>query len=163
MSIQVVYPGEKHFKSFYEVLSVVAAERIYLEMLEAPPFEKVASFQRKLIAQNAPVYYAVSDNDVVGWCDIFPLENPRLQHRGSLGMGVGPEFRGQGAGSMLMAASLAHAKQFGLEKVELSVYTSNTAAISFYEKFGFEQEGLIRKYRKLDGQYFDCLAMAKFL
>jgi putative acetyltransferase len=78
-------------------------------------------------------------------------------------MGLLPEFRGQGLGSKLLSAVLDHAKKFGLEKVELNVYTSNTPAVALYKKFGFEQEVLIKKYRKLEGQYFDCLAMGKFL
>jgi RimJ/RimL family protein N-acetyltransferase len=132
-------------------------------MIEPPPLEKVASFQRDLIAKNGPVYYALNNDRVVGWCDVFPEKNPRQNHRGGLGMGLLPEFRGQGLGSKLLSAVLDHAKKFGLEKVELNVYTSNTSAIALYKKFGFEQEGLIKKYRKLDGRYFDCLAMGKFL
>ena len=163
MSIQIAYASEKYFKSFHEALSTVAKERIYIEMIEAPPIEKVSSFQSALISKNGPVYYAIKNDQVVGWCDVFPQENPRQSHRGGLGMGILPEFRGQGIGSKLLAAVLDHSKSFGLEKVELYVYTSNKSAIALYRKFGFEQEGLIRKYRKLDGQYFDCLAIGKFL
>lgn len=54
-------------------------------------------------------------------------------------------------------------KEFGLEKIELHVYTTNDPVIALYKKFGFEEEGVIKKYRKLDGEYFDCLSMAKFL
>jgi putative acetyltransferase len=61
------------------------------------------------------------------------------------------------------SAALEHSKKFGLEKVELQVYTSNLPAIALYKKQGFEQEGIIKNFRKLDGQYFDCLAMGKFL
>ena len=163
MNTQIIYPTEKYFRSFHEALSAVAEERIYIEMIQAPPVEKVSAFQSGLIEENGPVYYAINDERVVGWCDIFPADNPRLGHRGSLGMGLLPEFRGQGLGSKLMESVLEHAKHFGLEKVELHVYTSNTPAIALYKKFGFEQEGLIKKYRKLDGQYFDSLAMGKFL
>jgi RimJ/RimL family protein N-acetyltransferase len=163
MKTEIIYPSEKYFKSFHEALSTVANERIYIEMVEAPPIEEVSSFQSGLIAKNGPVYYAINNDRVVGWCDVFPESNPRQSHRGGLGMGLIPEFRGQGLGSQLLSAVLDHAKKFGLEKVELHVYTSNIAAIALYKKFGFEQEGLIKKYRKVDGQYFDCLAMAKFL
>lgn len=163
MDTQIIYGNEKYFKSFHEALWTVARERIYIEMIEAPPFEKIASFQQQLIGMNGPVYYAINADRVVGWCDVFPERNPRQNHRGGLGMGLILEYRGQGLGSKLLAAVLAHAKQFGLEKVELQVYTSNIPAVALYRKFGFEQEGLIRKYRKLDGQYFDCFAMAKFL
>jgi ribosomal protein S18 acetylase RimI-like enzyme len=163
VSTEIIYPNEKYFKSFHEALSTVAKERVYIEMIEAPPLEKVSSFQTDLISKNGPVYYAINNDRVVGWCDVFPEENPRQKHRGGLGMGLLPEFRGQGLGSKLLSSVLDHAKKFGLEKVELNVYTSNTPAVALYKKFGFEQEGLIKKYRKLDGQYFDCLAMGTFL
>ncbi len=160
---KIIYATEKYFSSFHEALSAVAKERIFLEMTEAPPLEKVAGFQLSLITKNGAVYYAINDDKVVGWCDIFPQENPRQNHRGSLGMGILPEFRGQGIGTKLIEKVLSHAKDLGLEKVELHVYTTNTSGIALYKKMGFEQEGLIKKYRKLDGRYYDSLAMGKFL
>ncbi len=163
MKTEIIYPTEKYFASFHEALSIVANERIYIEMIEAPPLDKVANFQRELISKNGPVYYAVNNEKVVGWCDVFPESNPRQCHRGGLGMGLVPGFRGQGIGSLLLSKVLEHAKSFGLEKVELHVYTSNHAAIALYKKFGFIEEGLIKSYRKLDGQTHDCLSMAKFL
>ena len=161
--IEIIYANEKYFPSFHQALSIVAKERVYIEMIEAPPLEKVASFQKDLISKNGPVYYAINGDKVVGWCDVFPEENPRQSHRGGLGMGILPEYRGKGIGSQLLQKVIEHAKTFGLEKIELNVYTSNVSAVALYKKFGFEQEGLIKKYRKLDGQYFDCLAMGKFL
>lgn len=161
MEVRIVYPSEKYFESFHKALSSVAKERIYLEMLEAPPLEKVTGFQQELISQNGPVYYAIHNELVVGWCDIFPMSNPRMSHRGSLGMGLLAEYRGRGLGSLLLKATLQHAQKFGLEKVELDVYTSNLTALALYKKFGFEQEGLIKNYRKVDDRYFDCIMMAK--
>ncbi len=163
MNVQIIYPNEKYLPAFHEALSRVASEQIYIEMIEAPPFENVSAFQKALMQNKGPVYYAVDDERVVGWADVFPEDNPRQCHRGGLGMGLLPEYRGQGLGSRLLSMALEHSKQFGLEKVELSVFTSNEPAIALYRKFGFEQEGLIKKYRKLNGQYFDCLVMAKFL
>lgn len=163
MTTQIFYAKPEWIPSFYEALAELARERIYIEMIEAPPLAKITKFQVEHIDKNGPVYYAVDNNKVVGWCDVFPEENPRKSHRGSLGMGLLPEFRGKGLGSKLLAAVLDHAKKIGLEKVELQVYTTNQPAIALYKKYGFEQEGLIKKYRKLDGQYFDCLAMGKFL
>lgn len=153
--------------SFYEALKSVAAEKIFLEMVEPPSLEKVMGFQQQLMQKNGPIFYAVNKTEnneqVVGWCDIFPNNNIRMSHRGSLGMGLVQEFRGRGLGSQLLAAALKQAKIYGLEKVELSVYSTNTDAISLYQKFGFEKEGLIKKYRKLDGVYYDGLCMGLFL
>jgi len=87
MEIEIVYPSEKYFRSFHEALSSVARERIYIEMIEAPPLEKVSSFQSDLISKNAPVYFAINNERVVGWCDVCPMNNSRQNHRGGLGMG----------------------------------------------------------------------------
>lgn len=163
MNIQINYASEEFINSFRSTLAHVASERLYIEMIEAPPLEEVIHFQKKLISSNAPVFYATLENQVIGWCDISISKNPRLSHRGGLGMGLLPKYRGHGLGSQLLHKTLEHAKLIGLEKVELHVYTTNTSAIALYKKHGFEQEGFIKKFRKLDGQYFDCLAMGKFL
>lgn len=163
MATKLIYPTENYFPSYHRALESVAKEGVYIEMIEPPPLEQVVVFQKSLIEKNGPVYYALEGDQVVGWCDIFPNENPRMNHRGNLGMGIVSGFRGQGLGSKLIEETLAHAKRFGLEKVELHVYTSNVSAIGLYHKFGFVEEGLIRDYRRLSGHTFDCLAMAKFL
>ena len=163
MSVTVTYADPKYFPSFREALKAVASERVYIEMIEPKPLDQVAEFQGGLIRDNYPVFYALEGERVIGWCDISVTANPRLNHRGSLGMGLIDGYRGQGLGSKLMDAALKHAQKIGLEKVELHVYTSNLAAIALYRRFGFEQEGLIKKYRKLEGRYFDCIMMGKFL
>lgn len=159
----VIYGDIKLIPSYHECLRTVAAERVYIEMLEPPPLEKVIGFQTELIQKNGPVFYAVDGEKVIGWCDVFPFSNPRQAHRGGLGMGLLANYRGQGLGSLLLNKTLEKAKEFGLEKVELNVYTTNTNAIALYKKVGFIEEGLIKNYRKLDGRYFDSLVMAKFL
>jgi RimJ/RimL family protein N-acetyltransferase len=123
----------------------------------------VTEFQKALIEKKGPVFYALDSARVVGWCDIFPESNPRLCHRGHLGMGLLAPYRGKGIGGRLLAATLDQARVFGFEKVELTVYTTNTAAIALYRRLGFLEEGLSKHYRKVDGRYFDALRMAKFL
>ena len=72
------------------------------------------------------------------------------------------KYLGRGGFSeIVIKDALQH--EFGLEKIELSVYEDNLPAVALYEKFGFVHEGLIRKYRKLEGRYFDAHIMAKFL
>lgn len=161
--VQIVRATVDLIPSFHLCLDTVARERIFIEMIEAPPLEKVSKFQTELIHSGGPIAYAIANGEVIGWCDIFPMSNPRQSHRGCLGMGLRKDFRGRGLGSKLLEHTMDQAKSFGLEKIELYVYTSNSAAIALYERYGFEREGLLRKYRKLDGQNFDCLAMAKFI
>jgi L-phenylalanine/L-methionine N-acetyltransferase len=48
-----------------------------------------------------------------------------------------------------------------LTRVELSVYTDNTAGVALYKKFGFEVEGTHRRYAFRNGQYVDAYSMAR--
>ena len=162
-SIQIIYAEASLIPSFHKALSAVAAEKIYIEAVEAPELESVEKFQGKLMSTNAPVYYALADRQVVGWCDISLKDNPRMKHRASLGMGIIDGYRGQGVGTQLLEAALKHAKEIGLEKVELQVYASNSVAIALYRKQGFVDEGCIRDYRRLDGRSFDALMMSRIL
>jgi len=162
--VKIEFASEPYIASYHRTLDAVAKERIYIEMVEAKPLQEVGEFQRKLIANNWPVFYAISAKDeVVGWVDITPASNPRMAHRGFLGMGLLKAYRGQGLGTQLLKRALDHAKKMGLEKVELTVYTSNAAAIRLYQKCGFNEIGIIKHYRKLNGQYYDCLEMELFL
>ena len=159
----IQYAEKSLIPSFYEALRSVAGEQIYIEMLTPPPLVQIIDFQTKMFAKGAPTYFAVDGSRVVGWCDITPIENPRQAHRGGLGMGLIAEYRGRGLGLQLIQAALNTAQTFGLEKVELAVYSSNDIAIRLYEKVGFVREGLIEKYRKLGDDYFDAILMGKFL
>lgn len=59
---------------------------------------------------------------------------------------VGSEFRGQGIGTLLIDALLAHVQATNGSVVFLEVRESNTAARSLYEKAGFRESGRRRLY-----------------
>lgn len=57
-----------------------------------------------------------------------------------------PSERGKGLGNKLLLALLENLKARGAEKCFLEVRVSNLAAISLYEKFGFEKIGVRKRY-----------------
>jgi ribosomal protein S18 acetylase RimI-like enzyme len=157
--IKISYGDLNYFSSFYETIGLVARERIYIEMIEPKPEEILRKFQENLIAKNLPVYYAMDGETVAGWVDVSVPENPRMSHRGFLGMGLRDGYRGKGLGSKLLEAAIVHAKRIGLEKIELSVYATNLPAVALYQKYGFTKMGGVYHYRKLDGVYYDTVEM----
>ena len=76
-------------------------------------------------------------------------------------MGVAATHRGQGIGTRLIAVTLEAAKANGVSRVELVVRTDNGRAITLYERSGFEKEGTLRRYMRVDGAWFDALLMAR--
>jgi ribosomal protein S18 acetylase RimI-like enzyme len=159
-AVEIVPIAQDHIESFHQALDFVARERRYLSFLEAPPLESVRAFVLDNIKQGYPQLVAVSAGQVVGWCDVVPKPRPIYAHVGVLGMGLLPEFRGQGLGDRLIRQTLAAARAFGLSRVELSVRENNAVAIELYKRVGFEIEGLQRNATKVDGVYENVVLMA---
>ncbi len=77
-----------------------------------------------------------------------------------LGMLVAAGWRGRGVGSALLGAGIAWAREAGAHKVALQVWPHNQAALTLYEKFGFQREGLLRRhYRRRNGELWDAVVM----
>lgn len=150
-------------ESYCNAVDKVARERKYLGATTGFPLERTIEFVKFIETQNLSQYYAIEDGQVIGWCDIIPKSHEGLTHVGVLGMGILCEYRGKGLGTQLMTHAIEHAKLNGIEKVELDVYESNSAAIGLYEKLGFTTEGKRVKGRKLDGVYDTIMLMGKFI
>jgi RimJ/RimL family protein N-acetyltransferase len=149
-----------HVEGFRRAVDVVARERKYLTFLEAPPLEESREFVLELIARGDPQFVAFHGEEVIGWCDIVRHRHAIHKHRGTLGMGILPGYRGQGVGLRLIQATLAQADRAGFVRVELSVHANNPRAISLYEKVGFAREGIQRDAICIDGEYCDSINMA---
>jgi RimJ/RimL family protein N-acetyltransferase len=62
-------------------------------------------------------------------------------------------------GQRLLEATIEMSGTSKLEKIELSVYASNIPAIRLCRKLGFEEEGLKKRGRLVDGVYDDILLL----
>ena len=78
----------------------------------------------------------------------------------SLGMLVDAEHRGHGVGAALLTAAVRWSKDRGAHKMRLEVWPHNGAARSLYRKFGFRDEGYLRRhYRRRNGELWDAVVM----
>ena len=161
--VQILPIAQEHIESYHQCLDSVARERLYLAWVQAPPLDSTRAFVLSNIAADVPQFVAVTDGEVVGWCDISPFRSEGFQHRGELGMGVCQRYRRLGIGQQLAARTIQRAKEKGLERIELEVFASNVPAIKLYEKMGFVTEGVKKKARKMDSNYDDVVEMVLFV
>lgn len=162
MGIRIVPIEEKHVEGFHACLDIVAKEKKFLAMQEAPPLESTRAFVKNVLATGEVQFVALYDDAVVGWCDILKLKLASFSHTGSVGMGLLPEYRGKGIGKRLLATAIEAAFASGMERIELMVYASNESAIRLYRSLGFAEEGRMIRKGKIDGVYLDMIAMALF-
>jgi putative acetyltransferase len=106
---------------------------------------------------------ACVEQEVVGVISLHQLPiASRRRHVGQIGMSVHDDWQGKGVGSALMQAVVDLADRWlNLTRLELSVFTDNTAAIGLYKKFGFKIEGTHEQYAFRDGVFADVYAMAR--
>ena len=153
---------EEDVVQFRDALDAVCRERKFLARPEAPPLAGVQAFIAANVKHDVPQFVAVENERIVGWCDALPGDFGTA-HVGRMGIGLVREYRRRGIGRRLMEATIKKARERGLEKLELSVYSSNEGAIAFYKKLGFEEEGRKKRGRLVDGLYDDVILMALVL
>lgn len=102
MDIAIIPTSPERIESFRRALDVVARERKYLALLEAPPLTQVREFVMDFIQKGGLQFVAAVEDEVVGWCDIQRHGFPSRAHRGTLGMGIVPAYRGRGLGLRLI-------------------------------------------------------------
>ena len=147
--------------TFRAAVDIVARERKYIALVEAPPIEQVRAFVARNVEHGYPQIVAAVDGAVVGWCNVPPASRAVSAHVGDLFMGLLPEFRSRGFGERLLRQAVQASDAFGFRRIELGVFATNIAAAALYRKVGFVEEGTRRMAILVDGIYHDEIIMAR--
>ncbi|AUH49919.1 GNAT family N-acetyltransferase [Chromobacterium sp. ATCC 53434] len=147
-------------------LSELAADAsVYGNTLQLPypsAGAMAARVARQLGAGRYQLVCEAADGRVVASAGLWRFEEARLGHIGGLGINVHRDWQGRGAGKLLMAALLDLADNWiGLERLELTVYPDNAAALALYRRFGFVEEARLRAHSLRGGVYRDVLLLGR--
>jgi len=101
---------------------------------------------------------ACMDESIVGDLALQVEPNPRRSHVATFGISVAAHAQG----SALMREMINLCDNWlRIERIELTVFADNPAALALYRKFGFEIEGTGRKFALRNGEYVDAYYMAR--
>ena len=129
------------------------------------PYPSVEQW-RKRLAEFPPgdhLLVATIAGEVVGNLGLHAAsKSPRRKHVATIGMAVRDDRQGRGVGSALLLAAVELADGWlNYQRLELTAYVDNLAAVQLYRKFGFTIEGTARAYAFRDGAYVDAYWMAR--
>jgi RimJ/RimL family protein N-acetyltransferase len=147
----------------HAVLDVVARERRWLAMVEAPPLAETEAFVNGILARGDIMLVAEDEGRLVGWCDILTSPRETMRHAGTLGIGLIASHRDRGIGGLLISAAIDAARAKGLLRVQLMVLDGNDRARALYLRHGFVVEGRRRGPLRIDGRLIDDEVMALLL
>lgn len=111
--------------------------------------------------RDAAVLVAEDDGVIVGRLSVSRDPHPASSHVADLGLMVARSHRRQGIGRALMQAAEEWARETGISKLELHVFTHNRPAIALYESLGYAREGVRRGHYRRGGALVDAVLMAK--
>jgi RimJ/RimL family protein N-acetyltransferase len=146
-------------QGFHKCLDSVAKEGKFIAKESAPDIKRIEAFIGDSVRNNYPQFVAIDKNEIIGWCDAMPFQTKSLKHRAELGMGIIKEHRGKGIGEKLVLATLDHARQIGIIRIDLEVRADNERAIRLYRKTGFKEYGRRRMGIFLEGMFHDLILM----
>lgn len=153
-------------ETIVSVINSVAAERVYTPI---DRFPHDVDWERNYIQEHVKekkdrlIAVAVLEGKIVGVCDLHPGRHETNRHVGGLGMSVVKDYREIGVGTAMMKYLMDWAKDHNVEKLYLSVFSTNRRAINLYKKFNFQVEGKRGRQYKIEGKYVDEVLMGKFL
>ena len=148
---------------------------IRLEALENAPTNfgsshtEEAAFKSSMwenrLSKNTTITLGAFDQDkIVGLTVLVMSPRYKMKHIAHINsVYVKPEYRGNNIASNILSIALKELIKHHIERVNLSVVSDNTSAITLYEKHGFITYGLEPQTIKYKNQYYDLLLMSKTL
>lgn len=124
-----------------------------------------ATFQDRLQSANVWTFGAFEQGQLIGTATLVKETKLKLQHKAHIfAVYVSPKKRGLGIGRSLIEEVINKARNLNnVEQLNLSVVTTNTAAVKLYKSLGFQTFGHEKRALKIAETYFDEEHMVLFL
>lgn len=154
---------DAHIYHELRLRSLMESPESYLTTYEDEKEKPIEKLMNNLIpSDNRFTLGGFIDNFLTGVVTFVRESNSKTTHKGNVyALYVSPEFRGQGIGKALMLELKNRARQcIGLEQLNLTVISDNTAAKRLYVSVGFITYGKEERALKSGEQYWDEELMA---
>lgn len=160
MDILIRHAKEEDYRALTELFSQPTVIEGTLQL----PFPAESLWKKRLAENSDDVHVLVAEVEgkVVGNLALQIGQKIRRRHAASIGMAVHDEWQRRGIGSKLLEAAIHLADNWlNLVRIELTVFVNNEAAITLYKKYGFVEEGVLKKYAFQAGELVDTVSMAR--
>ncbi|CNI35977.1 MULTISPECIES: GNAT family N-acetyltransferase [Yersinia] len=137
--------------------------QVYRDTLQLPlPSQEMWAKRIKELPAGMHNLVACIDEKIVGQLTVEANQRARRRHVATFGIAVDAHCCGNGVGSALMATMIDLCDNWlNIQRIELTVFVDNAAAIALYHKFGFEIEGTSPRFAFRDGQFVDAYHMGR--
>src|SRR5699024_3789361 len=107
------------------------------------------------IKHNFYIDVKTDENDILGYLSVHISRSSKINDIGYIVTGVFNEQHHQGLATKMVQETIKWAERKGLRRLELTVITTNTPAVKFYEKLGFKIEGIKHESIYMDHHFYE--------
>ena len=102
---------------------------------------------------------------IVAWASASPYRPNRAAYSGvaEFSIYVARVARGQGAGSVTLAALISEAEGRGYWKLVSRIFPENEGSLALCRSLGFREVGVYRRHARLDGMWRDVAIVERLL
>lgn len=123
--------------------------------------QRLSDYESQHIDGTAAHFLGLSEGNIVAHCSLTNIVYGPLQGC-FMGYGVSNDHEGTGAMKKVCVSAIGHAfKELGLNRVMANYMPRNTRSANLLRRMGFYEEGLARKYLKINGVWEDHLLTSK--
>lgn len=110
-----------------------------------------------------PIYVAVLDNKVVGWCSISGYRPGRmaLRQTAEISYYIDYDYHGKGIGTKLVEHAINDCKRIGIRNLMAFLLEWNEKSVKLLEKYDFERWGLLPQAANFYGKECGHLIMGR--
>lgn len=111
-----------------------------------------------------PVWVAHDPHGVAGWLSVTPWsDRAAYDATAELSVYVAPEHHRRGVGSSLLGHALAQAPHLQIESYVARIFAHNVASLRLFERFAFEQWGVMPGVARVEGVLRDVVILGRRL
>ncbi len=159
LSIRKAYPSDA--RGIINCMQSVMDEKIYLV---SEYYLLTERGEQERLKNPDELTLVCNDSDlVVGVLTLQRGMYKKNRHVANLGIAIRRSYRHMNVGTGMIEQAMEWAKNNGIKKVNLEVFSTNANAIKTYRKLGFEYEGLRKSQFFINGQYVDDVLMTRML
>lgn len=104
----------------------------------------------------------IKDSKLIGHVGLYNIDH-RIRKAEFAILIANKNYRGKGYGDLCTKYMVTYGfNQLNLNRIELSLLSDNSKALTLYQNNGFEHEGIQKQAQYKNGEYLDVVLMAKF-
>lgn len=116
-----------------------------------------------LRSANSNIFLAEYEGQIIGYLEAMGGKVTRNRHSVYIVVGVLQEYANRGIGRRLFQTMMHWAEDRGVQRLELTVQSTNARGIHLYRSLGFHIEGIQKQALIVEGSYVDLIQMSLLL